>query len=314
MSKKNKLTIGFAGTPELAYRHFLKISESSDIDIRFVLTQPDKKTGRGQKPSNSLFNSSAKEVEILQPDNLNDGTFKENLLAKEIDLLVVVAYGKIVPDWMLSYPKYGCLNVHFSLLPKYRGAAPMQRAICNGDLMTGISFMSLVNELDAGPVYESYVHEIGSSDIFQLEDALLALSLEKINTVIEKIVFEGLKAKEQNHTEASIAEKIHKDEGLINWSLSSKEIIDKFRGLKKWPRSFFKLGSEMVTVHDMWCSSKDTKNAGEIKSFTKDGLEVFCSDGVIKIASVQFPGKKLISAGDFFNSKRAIISPGENLS
>ena len=278
-----------------------------------MLTQPDKKTGRGQKPSNSLFNSGAQEVEILQPDNLNDGTFKESLLAKEIDLLVVVAYGKLIPDWMLSYPKYGCLNVHFSLLPKYRGAAPMQRAICNGDSITGISFMSLVNELDAGPVYESCVHEIGSSDIFQLEDALLALSLEKINTVIEKIVFGGLKAKEQNHTEASMAEKIQKDEGLVDWSLSSKEIIDKFRGLKKWPRSFFKLGNELVTIHDMWCSSNDTKNAGEIKSFTKDGLEVFCGDGVIKIASVQFPGKKLISAGDFFNSKRAIISPGENL-
>ena len=103
MSKKNKLTIGFAGTPELAYRHFLKISESSDIDIRYVLTQPDKKTGRGQKPSNSLFNSGAQEVEILQPDNLNDGTFKESLLAKEIDLLVVVAYGKLIPDWNMVF-------------------------------------------------------------------------------------------------------------------------------------------------------------------------------------------------------------------
>ena len=172
-----------------------------------MLTQPDKKTGRGQKPSNSLFNSSAQKAEILQPDNLNEETFKENLLAKEIDLLVVVAYGKLIPDWMLNYPKYGCLNVHFSLYPKYRVAAPMQRSICNGDSITGISFMSLVNELDAGPVYESYVHEIGSSDIFQLEDALLELSLEKINTVIEKIVFGGLKAKEQNHSEASMAEK-----------------------------------------------------------------------------------------------------------
>ena len=111
-----------------------------------------------------------------------------------------------------------------------------------------------------------------------------------------------------------MAEKIHKDEGLVDWNLSSKEIINKFRGLKKWPRSFFRLGGELVAVHDMWCSSSDTKNAGEIKSFTKDGLEVFCGDGVIKITSVQFPGKKLISAGDFFNSKRAIISPGENLS
>ena len=313
MSKKNKLTIGFAGTPELAYRHFLKILESSDIDIRFVLTQPDKKTGRGQRTSNSLFNNGTEEVEILQPVNLNDQTFKENMLAKEIDLLVVVAYGKIIPDWMLNYPKYGCLNIHFSLLPKYRGAAPMQRAICNGDTKTGISFMSLVNELDAGPVYESYVHEIGNSDIFQLENELLALSLEKLNTVIRKIVFGGLKAKEQDHTKASIAEKIHKDEGLVDWNLSSKEIINKFRGLKKWPRTFFKLGAELITIHEMWCSSDETKNAGEVKSFTKDGLEVFCSDGVIKIACVQFPSKKLINAVDFFNSKRAIISPGENI-
>ena len=313
MSKKNKLTIGFAGTPELAYRHFLKISKSSDIDIRFVLTQPDKKTGRGQKTSNSLFKNGTEEVEILQPDNLNDQSFKENIIAKEIDLLVVVAYGKIIPDWMLNYPKYGCLNVHFSLLPKYRGAAPMQRAICNGDTKTGISFMSLVNELDAGPVYESYVHEIGISDIFQLENALLALSLEKINTVIRKIVSGDLKAKEQDHTKAGMAEKIHKDEGLVNWNLSSKEIINKFRGLKKWPRSFFKLGTELITIHEMWCSSDETKNAGEVKSFTKDGLEVFCSDGVISIASVQFPNKKLINAVDFFNSKRAIISPGENI-
>ena len=314
MSKKNKLKIGFAGTPELAYRHFLKISESSDIDVKFVLTQPDKKTGRGQTTSNSLFNSCAQKVEILQPDNLNDQVIKKNIFAKEIDLLVVVAYGKIIPDWMLSYPKYGCLNVHFSLLPKYRGAAPMQRAICNGESKTGISFMSMVSELDAGPVYESYVHEIGNLDILQLEDALLALSLEKINTVIEKIVFGGLEAKEQNHTEASIAEKIHKDEGLVDWSHSSAEVINKFRGLKKWPRSFFKLGNESITIHEMYCSSDKTKNPGEIKSFTKDGLEVFCGDGVIKIVSVQFPGKKLINAVDFFNSKRAIILPGESLS
>ena len=132
-----------------------------------MLTQPDKKI-EGQKTSNSLFNSSAQEVEISQPDNLNDETFKENLLIKEIDLLVV-AYGKIIPNWMLSYPKFDVVCIsHF-----YQNIVGRSYATSNlYDSITGISFMSLVNELDAGPVYESYVHEIGGSDIFQLEDAL----------------------------------------------------------------------------------------------------------------------------------------------
>ena len=313
MAKDEKIKIGFAGTPEIAFAHFNHLLNSSDIDISFVLTQPNKKSGRGLEESKTLFNDIDKNIPILQPENLNDQDTISTISKMKIDLLVVVAYGKILPDWVLEYPKFGCLNIHFSLLPKWRGAAPIQKAIANGDKVSGISFMKIVNELDAGPIYESFNVDIEDNDFFQVEEKLLETSLMHISSVINEIVANNKQPEEQNSKEVTYAEKIDRDDGLVNWSWGVKEIKNKFLAYRKWPVLSFMFKNEEVQIHDLEIASDQAGDPGVITEFTKDSLSVSCGDGVVKIKAVKFPGKKVISSIDFFNAKRDIISSGDIL-
>ena len=228
MAKPEKIKIGFAGTPEIAFAHFNHLLNSPNIDIGFVLTQPNKKSGRGLEESKTLFNDIDRNTPILQPDNLNDQDTINEISKIKIDLLVVVAYGKILPDWVLEYPKFGCLNVHFSLLPKLRGAAPIQKAIANGDKLSGISFMKIVKELDAGPIYASFNVDIEDNDFFQAEEKLLETSLVHISSVINEIVVNSKQPEEQDNREVTYADKIDRGDGLVNWSWGTKEIKNKF--------------------------------------------------------------------------------------
>ena len=313
MAKDEKIKIGFAGTPEIAFAHFNHLLNSPDIDISFVLTQPNKKSGRGLEESKTLFNDIDKNIPILQPENLNDQDTISTISKMKIDLLVVVAYGKILPDWVLEYPKFGCLNIHFSLLPKWRGAAPIQKAIANGDKISGISFMKIVNELDAGPIYERFNVDIEDNDFFQAEEKLLETSLMHISSVINEIVANNKQPEEQNSKEVTYAEKIDRDDGLVNWSWGVKEIKNKFLAYRKWPVLSFMFKNEEVQIHDLEIASDQAGDPGVITEFTKDSLSVSCGDGIVKIRAVKFPGKKVISSIDFFNAKRDIISSGDIL-
>ena len=313
MAKYEKIKIGFAGTPEIAFAHFNHLLNSPDIDISFVLTQPSKKSGRGLEESKTLFNDIDKDIPVLQPKNLNDQDTISAISKMKIDLLVVVAYGKILPDWVLEHPKFGCLNIHFSLLPKWRGAAPIQKAIANGDKLSGISFMKIVNELDAGPIYASFNVDIEDNDFFQAEEKLLETSLMHINSVINEIVTNNKQPEEQNSKEVTYAEKIDRSDGLVNWSWDTKEIKNKFLAYRKWPVLSFMFKNEKVQIHDLEIASNQAGTPGVIKEFTKDSLSVYCGDGIIKIKAVKFPGKKVISSIDFFNAKRDIISSGDIL-
>ena len=313
MAKDEKIKIGFAGTPEIAFAHFNHLLNSPDINIGFVLTQPNKKSGRGLEESKTLFDDIDKDIPILQPENLNDQDTISAISKMKIDLLVVVAYGKILPDWVLEYPKFGCLNIHFSLLPKWRGAAPIQKAIANGDKLSGISFMKIVNELDAGPIYERFNVDIEDNDFFQAEEKLLETSLMHISSVINEIVANNKQPKEQNSKEVTYAEKIDRGDGLMNWSWGTKEIKNKFLAYRKWPVLSFMFKNEEVQIHDLEIVSEEASAPGVIKEFTKDSLSVSCGDGIIKIKAVKFPGKKVISSIDFFNAKRDIISSGDIL-
>ena len=313
MAKDEKIKIGFAGTPEIAFAHFNHLLSSPDIDISFVLTQPNKKSGRGLEESKTLFNDIDKDIPVLQPENLNDQDTISAINKMKIDLLVVVAYGKILPDWVLEYPKFGCLNIHFSLLPKWRGAAPIQKAIANGDKISGISFMKIVNELDAGPIYERFNVDIEDNDFFQAEEKLLETSLMHISSVINEIVANNKQPEEQNSKEVTYAEKIDRGDGLVNWSWGVKEIKNKFLAYRKWPVLSFMFKNEEVQIHDLEIASDQAGDPGVITEFTKDSLSVSCGDGVVKIKAVKFPGKKVISSIDFFNAKRDIISSGDIL-
>ena len=308
---KTKIKIGFAGTPKVAFDIFREILLSEEISTEFVLTQPDKLSGRGLTTSRSLFDNLS-DLPVLQPDDLNEQDLINQIKDFNIDLLVVVAYGKILPAWLLSAPRYGCLNIHFSNLPKYRGAAPIQRAIENGEKETGISFMKLTEGLDEGPVYRNIVQNIENKDYFEVESLLLKESINNICDVI-KAIGNGLKPTEQDHSKASIANKIVKNEGEIDWANTGTEIINKFLAFKKWPKVFFKFAGLSVEAAELQLHSNVAGTPGEVYDFDHESLKVYCGDGIVAITSVKFPGKKVIGPKDFFNSKRDIISKGDLL-
>ena len=308
---KTKIKIGFAGTPKIAFDIFSEIFSSKDIAIEFVLTQPDKLSGRGLVTSKSLF-TNIESLTVMQPESLNEEELIKKIEAFNIDLLVVVAYGKILPSWLLNIPKFGCLNIHFSNLPKYRGAAPIQRAIESGEKETGITFMRLTEGLDEGPIYKNHVINIENKDYFEVESMLLEKSLRSVCDVIRDVT-KNLQPKEQDHSLATLANKITKSEGQIDWTNKGKAIMNKFLAFKKWPKVFFKFEGIDVGAVNLHIHSNDIGRPGEIFGFNEESLKVYCGDGVIAVTSVKFPGKKVIGSKDFFNSKRDIILQGDLL-
>ena len=308
---KTKIKVGFAGTPKIAFDIFSEIFSAKDISTEFVITQPDKLSGRGLVISKSLF-AKIDDLEVMQPESLNDKEVIKKIETFNIDLLVVVAYGKILPSWLLKAPKFGCLNIHFSNLPKYRGAAPIQRAIENGEKETGISFMKLTEGLDDGPIYKNLVIDIENKDYFEVESMLLNESLKSVCDVI-RAVTKNLQPKEQEHALATFANKITKSEGRIDWAKKGEEIRNKFLAFKKWPKVFFKCAGIDVEAVNLHIHSDGIGRPGEIYEFNEDSLKIYCGDGIVAITSVKFPGKKVIGSKDFFNSKRDIISKGDLL-
>ena len=309
---KTKIRIGFAGTPKIAFDHLSKLLLSDKFSVEFILTQPNKAAGRGMSENISLFSELAKTIPVLQFSDLRSQEAQKEVAFYKVDLLVVVAYGKLIPQWLLDHPTYGCLNVHFSLLPKYRGAAPMQRAIQNGEKLSGISFMKLEEGLDEGPIYKKIEANIEGKDFYEVENLLLQESLNEISNAVNDVCA-GALAENQKHSNATYAEKIEKLEGKINWNNSCESIKNKFLAFVSWPQTFFMVGKQEVKAMDLFIHSKEIGKAGEVQSFDRDSLKVFCADGVISIKSVKFPGKKVIGSLDFFNSKRDIISTGDLL-
>ncbi|MFL2695445.1 MAG: methionyl-tRNA formyltransferase [Gammaproteobacteria bacterium] len=312
MKKNRKINIAFAGTPEIAFDIFEELSKK-DFQINFILTQTDKKAGRGAQIKSSKFLEKKGIYRVLQPENLNDDDFKKIILNHNIDLLIVVAYGKILPSWLLKYPKYGCLNVHFSILPKWRGAAPMQRAIASGDKSFGVSFMKIEEKLDTGGIYKTFFTKNHGQDIYTLEKKLVEITNMNLGNTIIEICLEKIIPETQEEEKATYADKVKKEEGLIDWNIDSSQVLRNFLAFKKWPGSYFKLNDELVRAVNIENIKTITGNPGEISSFNKDGMTVCCKKGAINLKSVQFPGKKVISSNDFFNSKRDIISLKENL-
>ena len=313
MPYKNRIKLGFAGTPMVAFNHFSHIKRNNDFSIDFVLTQAEKKIGRGQNKSSESHFQSVKNLNLFKPEDLNNINFKKSIESFDIDLLIVVAYGKIIPDWLLAHPKYGCMNVHFSNLPKWRGAAPIQRSIISGENETGVSFMKLVSEMDAGPVYRNISHKYKNLTKAKLENELTDLSLKHIDGVIKDIVFRNPKPLAQNEAEATFAPKISKNEGLIDWHLSGEKIYSMFLAFSDWPQLYFEFRGQVVKVMDLELTSTKNGPAGTVSEFNNKEFSVNCKDCSLKIIKLQLPGKNEIDAKDFFNAKRDIISVGDIL-
>jgi len=244
-------------------------------------------------------------LKIFKPHCL-DEDFKQSILNLDFDVLLVSAYGKILPEWFLKSPSKIAINIHYSLLPKYRGASPIQSVILNNEKKTGISFMRMSLGMDEGDIVQSHELTIDKSwNKTQLEFQLSALSISKISGLLNQIDNGDLSYIKQDSDKATYCKKINKGDSLVDFSMSSNEIENKFKAFNEWPGISFIYKENLIKIHNMFEEETDSLVApGKIISFTKDGLSIKTDDSSIVITHLQFPNKNIISSQDAFNSYR----------
>jgi len=301
----NKPRVLFAGTPEFALAS-LKALVAGGTHPVAVLTQPDRPAGRGKKLTASPVkkNATATGIPVLQPATLRDAAIIAELAALEPDVLIVAAYGLILPQEVLDLPTCGCVNVHASVLPRWRGAAPIQAAILNGDKTTGISLMSMTAGLDCGPVFLTESIDIHRAETAgELHDRLAVLGGRLLGDNLNAIIEGRLEAVDQDETLASYAAKISTAEALLDWSLSAEEIDRKVRAYNPAPGAWFMLDDARVkcwraTSNDVAVDTTDVV-AGTVLSADHNGIVVACGRGSISLTELQRPGKSRVSAQEF---------------
>ena len=303
-----KLKIGFMGTPSFAVP-ILNSLIKDNYYIEFVYTQSGRPAGRGLRKKNSEIYEVAKtkNINIRVPEKLDheEINFISN---KEIDIIIVAAYGLILPERILKIPKYGCLNVHASLLPKWRGAAPIQRSIMAGDKKTGISYMLMDKGLDTGPVILQKETEIGENDnLLKVHDSLSLIASQTISETILKFIEGKLATKEQNDDIASYADKIEKHETKIDWNLTAKEIRNLIYSLSPLPGAWT-ITKEGKRLKILSASIEEAK--GEIAVLGENQI-LGCGQSSLKIKEVKPEGKKIMLFDDYLRGKN--FSLGEKI-
>ena len=298
------------GTPFFAVP-ILKSLYQNGYPISVVYTQPAKKSKRGQRVNKSPVQgiSETLNIEFRTPTSLKNNREEYEYLKKlNADIAIVVAYGQIIPKEILSLTKKGFINIHASLLPKWRGAAPIQRSIMNLDKQTGISIMKIDVKLDAGPVCNCYKLNIMNNDNAEIiSDKLSALAAEKISNNIDEILEDKLEFKEQAHEEATYAYKIEKSEGKIDWNNSAESIIGKINGLYPSPGAWFIYNGERYKV----LKAEINNGVGKTGVVLNDYLEVSCYDKSVKILEIQREGKRPQNINEFMLGSQ--IKKGSNL-
>jgi len=293
----------FWGTPDFAVKSLKALIESNH-QVVGVVTQPDKPKGRGQKiqPTPVKEKALKHNIPVFQPEKIkNNQEFLEMVKKLNPDISVVVAYGKILPEEIINIPKYKTINVHASLLPEYRGAAPIQRAIMEGKDKTGVCIMEIIKELDAGDVYACKEVEITEDDdIISLHDKLAEEGARLLIEVLDKIEKGEIDKKPQNHEKATYAKPIEKSEGKIDFNRSAKEIFNQIRALKVWPKAYSKFRDEEVKILDAKIVECNVNALpGEIiKADEKEGIVVKTGNGCLLIKIIQFPNSKPITTQD----------------
>ncbi len=294
----------FMGTSKFAVPILEKISESK-FGISVVYTQPPKKSNRGMQIQKTPIQvkSELLGLPIRTPSSLKNNIDEYNFIKKlEPTIAVVISYGQIIPKEFLELAKKGFLNIHASILPKLRGAAPIQRAIMNQDIETGISFMKISEYLDTGPVLNTYKIKIESNlNATELEKMLSQLATEKIIENIENIIKGKAKFKEQDHSEATYAEKIDKKEGKISWSDSARKIIAKINGLYPNPGAYFIFNGDRYKI----LKAEVGNGSGLSGEVLSNKLEIACSKNEsIKVIEIQKEGKKIQKINEFLNGSK----------
>ena len=293
----------FMGTPMFAVP-ILKSLYQNGYPVTCVYTQPPQRSKRGQKVNKSPVQGIAEtlNIECRAPETLKDNDEEfEYIKNLQADLAVVVAYGQIIPKRILNLTKKGFINIHASLLPKWRGAAPIQRSIMNLEKETGISMMKISEEVDAGAVSNQYKIELNGENTEELSEKLSLLAAEKILDEIDDVLDDKANFVEQNHSDATYAPKIEKSEGRINWNDSSDQIIGKVNGLYPVPGAWFNYAGERYKI----LKAKIGSAVGKVGEVTSDELEVICGDNKsLKILEIQRQGKREQSINEFMLGSR----------
>lgn len=298
----------FMGTPDFAEASLERLI-TDGFEVCAVYTQPDKARGRGMQTSFSPVKECALRhgIPVLQPETFRSEDVIRELRAFAADIIAVVAYGKLLPDEVLNAAVHGAVNLHGSLLPKYRGAAPIQWAVLNGDTVTGVSTFHLVREMDAGDVIYEAETEIGEKETSgELYDRLKVLGAEVLSRTLRDIDLGTAPRHPQNHREATYVTRLGKELSPIDWNHSPREIRKWIYGLQPWPVATMELEGQTVKVFDAeYGEGKPGADPGTILSATDRGIEVACADGAgLLITELQLPGKKRMKTADFLRGHR----------
>ncbi|MDC9594263.1 methionyl-tRNA formyltransferase [Xenorhabdus sp. IM139775] len=312
----DSLRIIFAGTPDFAAHHLAALLNSQH-QVVGVLTLPDKPAGRGKKLTPSPVKVLAEEhdVAVFQPKTLRTEESQQWVMEQQADIMIVVAYGLILPQAILDIPRLGCLNVHGSLLPRWRGAAPIQRSIWAGDQETGVTIMQMDAGLDTGNMLLKAICPITNEDTSaSLYEKLADIGPKALLSTLSLITSGKCQPEVQESALTTYAEKLSKDEAKVDWNLPATQIERCVRAFNPWPMSFFLIDDQPIKIWQSEAITEQTTQApGTIISADKKGIQIATTDGILNITQLQPPGKKAMSAADLLNSKREWFTPGNKI-
>ncbi len=298
------MRILFMGTPDFA-SETLNAMVSAGLDVRAAVSQPDKPKGRGHKlmPTDVKTAAQAADIPVYQPQSLKNNELMPLLDEIKPELIVVAAYGKILPEYIINYPKYGCINVHASLLPKYRGAAPIQRAIIDGESETGVTIMQMDKGLDTGDMLMSVKTRIGRYETAgELFDRLAVMGGELLVKAVHAIESGNINPVKQNDSEHTYAPMLSKADGKIDWTKSAYEISKLICGMNPWPVAYTEYNGEPLKITEAYADGENASDGmpGEIISLEKGkGLRIVTGKGTLYVKTAQFSGSKRMNVEDY---------------
>jgi methionyl-tRNA formyltransferase len=305
------LKILFAGTPDFAATA-LRALLDSEHQLLAVLTQPDRPAGRGKKLTPSPVKQLAVEhdIPVLQPETLKGDAMRAELAALQPDVMVVVAYGLLIPQAILDIPRYGCINIHGSLLPRWRGAAPIQRAIEVGDTETGVGIMQMEAGLDTGPVLLEKRTPISDTDTGgSVHDRLAALGAEALIEALRDLPTLQESATVQATDGITYAHKLGKDDARIDWQRPAIELFNMIRAFNPWPVAWSTLDDAPVKIWRAQVIDAHGK-PGEVLAASDAGVDVACGDGALRLMEIQLPGKRAMPVADVLRGHARLFVPG----